>query len=305
MGTSRDPVESALTAVGLDSEIEAIRCTLLEIRPMIEALHALLPDALDPYAELFAGAIGALVIFVLGWIASKWVAFLVVRALRRANVDEALARFLSGIAKYAVLAAAVVTALTQVGVAATSFVALIGAAGLAVGLALQGNLSHFASGVMILFFRPFTIGDRVTISGLTGNVEDIGLFATTLKTPLNETIIIPNSKITEDSIVNFTSAGLYRAVIGVGVAYGTKFQEAERVAIEAASGVQGVMVDNGIDVVFNDFGASSVDLLVRTWCEADEAAAVRHRMRIAVYDAFDAAGIEIPFDQIVLHKAAE
>lgn len=272
---------------------------------MIEALQALLPDALDPYAELFAGAIGALVIFILGWLVSKWVSFLVVRALRRGHVDEALARFLSGIAKYAVLVAAVVTALTQVGIAATSFVALIGAAGLAIGLALQGNLSHFASGVMLLFFRPFTIGDRVTISGLTGNVEDIGLFATRLKTPLNETIIIPNSKITDDSIVNFTSAGLYRAVVSVGVAYGTKYQEAEPVVLDAVRGVEGVKVDEGIDVVFDNFGASSLDLLVRAWCQADEAAKVRHRMRIAIYDALEAAGIEIPFDQVVVHTAAD
>lgn len=270
---------------------------------MIESLQALLPDSLDPYAHLFAGAIGALAIFILGWIASKWAAFLVLRATRRSHVDEALSRFLSGIARYSVLAATLITALTQVGIEATSFVALLGAAGLAIGLALQGNLSHFASGVMILFFRPFTIGDRVTAAGQTGNVEDIGLFATRLKTPLNETIIVPNSRITSDHIINYTSAGKFRAVVTVGVAYGTDLAEAESVIQAAVEEVEGVQAEDGIDIIFDNFGASSLDFIVRAWCDPTDALWVRHRMRHAIDRAFAAADIEIPFDQVVVHKA--
>lgn len=128
----------------------------------------LLPPTLQPYGGLITGAATALVIFVVGWIAAKWVHALSLRLARRARVDEALARFLAALAQYAVLAVAVIAALGKVGVQMTSLVALFGAAGLAVGLALQGNLSNFAAGVMILLFRPFTLDDWVTAGGKTG-----------------------------------------------------------------------------------------------------------------------------------------
>lgn len=142
-----------------------------------------------------------------GWVASKWAHRLLLKVCLRRKIDEALARFAASIVRYLVLAAAVIAALGKVGIESTSFIAILGAAGLAVGFALQGSLSNFASGVLMLLIRPVDIGQRVTVAGHTGVIEEIGLFATTLSTPDNETIITPNAKITDGSIINYAKIG--------------------------------------------------------------------------------------------------
>jgi small conductance mechanosensitive channel len=219
-------------------------------------------------------------------------------------MDDALARFFAAMAKYAVLAFAVIAALSKVGVQTTSLVALLGAAGLAVGLALQGNLGNFASGVMLLLFRPFTLEDRVTAGGQTGKVREIDLFATTLVTPSNEVIIVPNSSITSDSIVNHTSEGTLRAAISVGITYGADVNRAMQVMVEACKSVASVLADPVPSVNFKGFGASSLDFEVRPWATTDDYLGMLHDVRVALYDALNRAGIEIPFDQIVVHQAA-
>lgn len=267
-------------------------------------MNELLPENIQPYSPLIVGAATALVIFVVGWLAAKWVYALCLRLARRSKMDEALARFLSSMAQYAVLAIAVIAALGKVGVQTTSLVALLGAAGLAVGLALQGNLSNFASGVMLLLFRPFTIGDRVQASSRDGKVEEIGLFATHLLTPSNEKIIIPNGSITTNPIVNYTSQGKLRGAIPIGVAYGTDLQRAIEVMLDACRRVPMVLEDPAPSVNFNGFGASSLDFEVRPWAATDDYAAMLHEVRLALDADLDAAGIEIPFNQLVVHRAA-
>ena len=270
---------------------------------MEEALQALLPDRIDPYAPLLVGALVAFLILAIGWIASKWARSLVLRAIKIKNLDEALGRFLSSIVQYLVLAAAVIAALGKVGVESTSLVAILGAAGLAVGFALQGSLSNFASGIMMLVFRPIDIGQRVTVAGHTGAVEEIGLFATTLGTPDNHTIIIPNSKITDDSIVNYAKKGVCRANVSIGVAYGTDMNKAMEAITAACRKSDLVLDDPAPSVAFDDFGASSLDLLARPWAKPGDFPAMQHNVRIAIYDELNAAGIEIPFSQIVVHQA--
>lgn len=266
-------------------------------------MNELFPEFLQPYAGLIVGAATALLIFVIGWIASKWVHLLCLRAARRAGMDEALARFLSSLAQYAVLAFAVIAALSKVGVQTTSLVALLGAAGLAVGLALQGNLGHFASGVMLLFFRPFTIGDKVQVSGEDGQVQEIGLFATKLGTPSNELKFIPNGAITSDVIVNYTAQEMRRGGIAVGIGYGSDIERATEVMIEACQSVETVLADPAPSVYFTGFGASSLDFDVRPWAATDDYLGMLHSVRVALYDALNEAGIDIPFDQIVVHRA--
>jgi len=270
---------------------------------MLDAMKALLPDSFDPYAPMFVGALTALVILTLGWILSKWVHRLIVKICVKRNLDEALGRFLASITQYAILAASVIAALGRVGVESTSLVAILGAAGLAVGFALQGSLSNFAAGVMMLLFRPIDIGQRVSVAGHTGSVEEIGLFATTLRTPDNETIIIPNSKITDDSIINYAYRGKIRANISIGVAYGSDIGKAMQVIQKACAGSELVLSEPAPDVAFAGFGASSLDLLARPWSLPDDFPSMQHNVRVAIYDALDEAGIEIPFDQIVLHQA--
>ncbi|MEM1182256.1 MAG: mechanosensitive ion channel domain-containing protein [Acidobacteriota bacterium] len=246
----------------------------------------------------------ALAIFIVGWIFSKWVYSLVLKALRKGQLDEALARFLGSLAQWGVLGFTVIAALARVGVETTSLAAVLAAAGLAVGLALQGSLSHFASGVMLLVFRPFTIGDRVTAAGSTGKVEDIGLFATTLSTPANERIILPNAAVTGDTIVNHTATGRIRTSIDAGVAYGADIDEVCKVLLEAANSCELVLDDPGPGVAFVEMAASSLNFKVHCWAEPANNVDMQHQVRQAIYDKLNAAGIEIPFDQVVMHQAS-
>ncbi len=156
---------------------------------------------------------------------------------------------------------------------------------------------------MMLLFRPIDIGQRVTVAGHTGAVEEIGLFATTMSTPDNETIIIPNAKITDDSIVNYSKKGACRANVSIGVAYGTDIDLAMEAVIAACKKSELVLDEPAPKVAFDGFGASSLDLLARPWCLPDHYPPMKHNVRIAIYKELDARGIEIPFDQIVVHKA--
>jgi small conductance mechanosensitive channel len=252
---------------------------------------------------LMSGVLLGLGILIVGWIAAKWAQRLTHRASQRSKLDEALGRFLANIARYTVLAATVIAALGAVGVETTSLLTVFATAGLAIGLALQGSLANFAAGVMILFFRPFDLGDKVTAGGHTGVVDDIGLFASTFITPDNETIVIPNSAITGGSIVNFTRQGTLRGGVGVGVAYGTEVPQAMEVLLRAAKGTELVLEDPAPHVALENFGASSVDFTVYAWTKAADYLAMLHNLRAKAYEELNAAGIEIPFDQVVMHQA--
>lgn len=267
----------------------------------------LTPEALAEYVAMglpiATSALLGLLILIVGWIASKWAQRLVLNAAKRGKLQEELARFLGNIVRYIVIAATVIAALERVGVQTTSLIAVFASAGLAVGLALQGSLQNFAAGVMILFFRPFSLGDRITAGGHTGVVTDIGLFATTYLAPNNDKIIIGNGDIMASSITNHTVMGNIRATVEVGVAYGESLQEAIEVCKKAAQGAEHVLPEPGVAVAFTNFGASSLDLAIHCWCVADNRLAMLHNVRVAVYDALNDAGIEIPFNQIVVHQA--
>ncbi|MEM6794730.1 MAG: mechanosensitive ion channel domain-containing protein [Acidobacteriota bacterium] len=245
----------------------------------------------------------ALGIFVLGWLISKWGYSLTLKALRKGRLDEALSRFFASMVQWGLLAFAVIASLDKAGVETTSVAAVLAAAGLAVGLALQGSLGNFASGVLLLVFRPFTIGDRVTAAGYTGKVEDIGLFATTLSTPANERIILPNTTVTGDAIINHTASGKIRISIDAGVAYGADIDQVCAILLEAANESDLVLEDPGPGTAFVEMAASSLNFKVHCWAEPANGVAMQHQVRTAIYNKLNAAGVEIPFDQLVVHKA--
>lgn len=245
----------------------------------------------------------AIFIFIVGNTFSKMFHRLTQNGLEKKGVDAALSRFLGQMVRYTVLAATVIAALGVVGIETTSFIALLGSAGLAVGLALQGSLANFAAGVMILFFRPFTLGDVITAGGHTGGVVDIGLFATTLHTPDNMKIIVPNSAITGGSIVNITTLGTRRISVDVGVEYGADLEKVQGILQKAAERCSLALDDPAPAVVFGNLGASSLDFSVFAWCKSSDHLGLRHELRCNVYDDLNAAGIEIPFSQIVVHQA--
>lgn len=267
-------------------------------------MESVLPESLAPYSGLIVGSAKALLIFIVGWIAAKWANSLSLGMFRKREIDDAVARFLASLVQYGVLAAAVVAALGAVGVETTSLVAILGSAALAVGLALQGSLANFAAGVMVLLFRPFTIGDVVTAAGSTGTVDEIGLFATTMITPDNHKIIIPNAQAIGGSIVNLTVLGTRRVGVDIGVAYGTEPEKVMAILIDAAKSVEGVLADPEPSAALVEFGASSVNYKVFSWAQSGDWLAVTGATRVAVYNALNEAGIEIPFDQVVMHQAA-
>lgn len=245
----------------------------------------------------------ALGIFIGGWILSKWANRLALRAFRTAKLDEALARFFASMVQWGLLAFAAIAALDKAGVETTSIAAVVAAAGLAVGLALQGSLSNFASGVLLLIFRPFTIGDKITTAGHNGTVEDIGLFAVTLSTPANERIIIPNASVTGDSIINHTATGRIRTTIAAGVAYGADIDQVCKILLKAAEDADLVLDDPAPGVAFLDMAASSLNFGLHCWAEPKHFVDMQHNVRREIYNKLNEAGVEIPFDQIVVHKA--
>jgi small conductance mechanosensitive channel len=246
-----------------------------------------------------------LFIFFIGWMVSKYTYRLTKRYLDKIHIDKAAAGFLAGFAQYTILAATIIAVLGTAGIQTTSVIALLGSAGLAVGLALQGNLAHFSSGVMLLIFRPFTVDDVVTISGHTGRVVDVGIFATTLFTPANEKIIIPNSSITGGPIMNLTGQGTRRGTVSVSVAYGSDIDQVQEVLRSAIEQTPQILQEPAPGIVFFDLGDHGLQFNLNCHCLSPDFLAMNHTLRSNVYKALNAANIEIPFWQIVIHKPTE
>jgi len=251
---------------------------------------------------IVSGVLLGIVILVAGWLVSKWANRLVHRACSKGKVDEALARFFAGMARYAVLAAAVIAALGAVGIETTSLLAVFATAGLAIGLALQGSLANFASGVLILFFRPFDLGDLVKIAGETGEAKDIGLFATTVLTVDNETVVIPNAAITSGNIVNYTRLGTRRASIPVSVAYGMDLGRVQEVLRQAADACPLVLDEPTPVIALTGFAPSALEFTVIVWSKAADWVAVQDQVRRAVYEAVSRAHFDFPFPRTIVEQ---
>lgn len=284
-------------------EAPEVSVPAIDVAAQFGDLPPWVPEPVKPYVPLIINVAAGIAILLLGVIIARWADSFLLKQLRKRSVDEALARFLSSLLRWAVLLMAIIAALGTVGVETTSFVALLASAGLAVGLAMQGSLSHFAAGVMLLIFRPFVIEDFVDIAGKTGTVKEIGLFATRLLTPGGETVIMPNSAITSDTIINYTTEGRRRGAIDIGVAYGSDIAKVLPVLKAAAKKCELVHEDPDVNVHFVEFGASSLNFKVYPWCDTPDYLSMLHEVKVNIYDDLEAAGIEIPFDQIVLHQA--
>ena len=261
---------------------------------MLRPMDNLVPEPIRPYLPLARSILIAVAILIGGWIASRWTHRLALRALTLRQLDKALGRFFASIVRYLVLAATVISAMEAVGVHTTSLVAILASAGLAVGLALQGSLGNFASGVMILFFRPFQLGDKVGISDKVGIVEDIGLFTTTLITANNEKLIIPNATVTGGIIVNFSDRNTLRGVLGVPID-GT-IQDIERAAaalLKAAERTPGVSAEQRPDVSIAGMDAGGMELAVAVWYKANDEPQVMHALRRAIMEELAAAGLKM------------
>ncbi len=236
------------------------------------------------------------VLFVAGWIKG-----MATKACRKANVEETLARFLGNMIRYLVLFAGGIAILGTLGVETTSFAAVLAAGGFAVGMALSGMLGNVAAGVMLLFFRPFKVGDVANAGGTTGKVIEIGLFTTTFDTPDNRRIIVPNGSIFGGTIENISHHDTRRVSVEVGTDYGADVDQTREVLMAAAKACTDVLQDPESAVVLTGLGGSSIDWTVKVWVNADDYWAVKDQLTRDIKYALDGAGIGIPYPQMDVH----
>ena len=245
--------------------------------------------------------IAAVVIFIVGRWVALGVAKLIKRIMIKSNVDETLVSFVRHLSYVAMLAFVVIAALNQLGIQTASFIAVLGAAGLAVGLALQGSLGNFAAGVLMIIFKPFKVGDFIDGGGVAGTVEKIEIFTTQLKTPDNKTIIIPNAKLTGDNITNFNVKGTRRVDFVFGIGYGDDIDKARGIIKAIIDQDERVMKEPEPAIVVSELGDSSVNFTVRAWTAVGDYWSFYFDTIENVKKQFDAQGVSIPFPQRDVH----
>ncbi len=267
-------------------------------------------SAIDKVVEIVTtyglSVLGAIVILIVGWNASNLVADKVYKALGKLpNADETLNRFLSSLVRYTIKIFTVLAVLSQFGIQTASLVAILGAAGLAIGLALQGTLSHVASGVMLLIFRPFKIGDYIEAGGVSGTVKDIGLFVTDLATAENIHIVVPNGKIWDTVIRNFSHNKTRRINLTIGIGYNDDIKKAKKIINDILSKDERVLKDPEHLVAVSGLGDNAVDIRVRAWTKKDDFWETIYFLNQEIKETFDKKGISIPYPQRDIHIVSD
>ncbi len=245
--------------------------------------------------------VGALVALFFAWIIAGWARRAMLRALEKRKLDLSVSKFFASMVRYMILVGALLGILGMFGVETTSFAAVIAALGLAIGLAFQGTLSNFASGVMLLVFRPFKVGDFVKIADKLGTVEEIELFTSEITTLDNRMIVIPNSSIFGSVIENFTHHPVRRCDISVGVMYAATVEKTRGVLEAVVKEIPGRIEEPESQVFLEKLGASSVDWQLRVWCKTEDLWDVHQATIERTKVALEKAGIAIPFPQMDVH----
>lgn len=267
----------------------------------MEQLQQVLDGVMTVVIANYKPVLAAVVILVAGWMVAGWIRNLTRKGLERGRVDGALVPFAAKLTYYSVLAVVVIAALNRLGVATTSVVAIFGAFALAVGLAMQSTLSNFASGVMLLIFRPFGLGDYVDIGGTAGTVMEIDIFATTLRSPDNIMITVPNSQIYGSAISNFNGYETRRVDMVMGIAYDDDIQTALDTIHRIVTADERVLADPEPQIAVSNLGDSSVDIVVRPWCAAGDYWALKFDLTRRLKEGLESAGCSIPFPQRDVH----
>ena len=261
-----------------------------------------IPEMFSTYVIPWAINIAlALLIFYVGRMVIKIVVKILRKLLARAKMDEILVNFVSSIVKSLLLLFVVVAALDRLGVDTTSLIALLGAAGLAVGLALQGSLQNFAAGVMMIVFRPFRAGDYVEAGGTAGVVEAINIFSTTMRTGDNREIIVPNGSIDNGAITNYSARETRRIDMVFGISYSDDLRRARAIMQQVLDDDERVLKDPAYTVAVAELADSSVNFVVRPWVKNSDYWAVKFDLTEKIKLAFDDNGISIPFPQMDVH----
>jgi len=249
--------------------------------------------------------VGAILIFIIGKWLARYLSKLLGKILRKNNMDETLTSFLGNITYYSLLLMVLIAAAGQLGINTTSFLTIVGAAGLAVGLALKDSLSNFASGVMLILFRPFKVGDYVTAGGQSGTVESIDIFNTVLKTPDNQMVIVPNSSITADVITNINAKSTRRIDLVVGIGYDDNIGEAKSVLEDLIKTDSRILSDPAPTIAVSELADSSVNFVVRPWVKTADYWAVRFDLTEKIKLTFDEKSISFHYPQHDVHMYTE
>lgn len=245
--------------------------------------------------------VGAIVILLLGRLISGAVRSGIRKMMLARGMDPSLTGFVASLAYFALMAFTVIATVGQFGVQTASFVAILGAVGFAVGMALQGTLANFASGVMILLFRPFTAGDVIEAAGIKGKVVDIAIFSTTINTPDNVRITVPNGQLYGGIIKNFNGYDTRRVDMVMGIGYGSDIDQAMAILADLCAQDSRILKDPEVTIAVAELADSSVNIVVRPWVNSADYWGVFFDMQKNTKQAFDAAGIDIPFPQTVVH----
>ncbi|MBP2857414.1 small-conductance mechanosensitive channel MscS [Dickeya oryzae] len=245
--------------------------------------------------------VASLVILCVGMLIARMMANTLNRLMVTRGIDVTVADFLSALVRYGIIAFTLIAALSRVGVQTTSVIAVLGAAGLAVGLALQGSLSNFAAGVLLVMFRPFRTGESVDLGGIAGTVTQVQIFSTTLLTADGKVIVVPNGKIIAGNIINSSREPNRRTEIIVGVAYDADIDVVKNVLGAIVAADNRILHDNGVTIRLNELGPSSLNFVVRVWTNNGDAAAVYWDLLENFKRALDEHRIGIPYPQMDVH----
>ncbi len=264
-------------------------------------LDSLMKTAADLLTHWGLKVVGAVALLVVGMIVAKTIRASVRKAMAKTSMDATLIPFLSGMVYYLIVAVLLTAVLGMFGVQTTSLIAVLGAAGFAVGMAMQGTLSNFSAGVMLLFFRPFKVGDFIDAAGVAGTVQEIGIFSTTLNTPDNVRIILPNSAVFGATIKNFSTNDNRRNDMVVGIGYGDDIGLAIRTIEEILQADSRVLSDPAPGVAVAELADSSVNLNVRPWCRKEDYWPLRSDLQRRFKERLEEAGCNIPYPQTDVH----
>ncbi|MEZ4810451.1 MAG: mechanosensitive ion channel [Allomuricauda sp.] len=258
--------------------------------------------AVDWTVGVLPNLVLATVIFVVGLWVIRFINKLVRRFFAKKDYDETLESFLQSFISVALKVLLFVLVVTQLGVKTSSLVAMIGAAGLAIGLALQGSLANFAGGVLILIFKPFKVGDWISAQGVDGTVKEISIFNTKLTTFGNQVAIIPNGHLSNGNIVNYNMEDIRRDKFDVGIGYGSNIKQAKDILLQICAESPNILMEPAPEVYVGDLGDSSVNLTLRFWAKNEVFWPAHFYVVEESKLRFDEAGIEIPFPQRVVHQ---
>lgn len=262
-------------------------------------------EAINWAWDILPNILMAIIILILGLWIIKFINRMVRKFFQKKDYDQALETFLQSFISIALKLLLFVLVITQLGVKSSSLVAMVGAAGLAIGLALQGSLSNFAGGVLILLFKPFRVGDFISAQGVDGTVKEISIFTTKLNTFGNQVAIIPNGQLSNNNIINYNAESTRRDKIDIGIGYGSNIKKAKDILLQICSENENILKDPIPEVYVGELADSSVNLTLRFWADNDVFWAAHFYVMEEIKLRFDEAGIEIPFPQRDIHMKTE